>query len=78
MFSLNRLYANANPSGWKRLYILGQRRQPRVTQTLSAESRELKDAKQYTIPVDAALEAVRNGENPELTTREKHTRRVPL
>ena len=34
----------------------------------------VKDAKQYTIPVDAALEAVRNGENPELTTREKHTR----
>ena len=32
------------------------------------------DAKQYTIPVEKALEAVRNGENPELTTREKHTR----
>ena len=32
------------------------------------------DARQYTIPVDAALEAVRNGKNPELTTREKHTR----
>ena len=30
--------------------------------------------KQYTIPVEAALEAVRNGENPELTTRQKHTR----
>ena len=34
----------------------------------------VKDAKQYTIPVDAALEAVRKGENPELTTRQKHTR----
>ena len=34
----------------------------------------VKDAKQYTIPVEAALEAVRNGENPELTTRQKHTR----
>lgn len=34
----------------------------------------VKDARQYTIPVDAALESVRNGENPELTTRQKHTR----
>ena len=34
----------------------------------------VKDAKQYTIPVESALEAVRNGENPELTTRQKHTR----
>ena len=33
-----------------------------------------KRQKQYTIPVEAALEAVRNGENPELTTRQKHTR----
>lgn len=32
------------------------------------------DARQYTIPVQSALEKVRNGENPELTTREKHTR----
>ena len=32
------------------------------------------DARQYTIPVDSALEAVRSGVNPELTTREKHTR----
>ena len=34
------------------------------------------DARQYTIPVEKALESVRNGENPELTTREKHTREV--
>ena len=32
------------------------------------------DARQYTVPVDAALEAVRSGKNPELTTRQKHTR----
>ena len=32
------------------------------------------DAKQYTIPVDSALEAVRSGNAPELSTREKHTR----
>ena len=34
----------------------------------------MKDAKQYTIPVEAALESVRKGENPQLSTREKHTR----
>ena len=32
------------------------------------------DGKQYTVPVDSALEAVRSGANPTLTTREKHTR----
>ncbi len=36
----------------------------------------VKNAKQYTIPVDAALAAVRNGENPDLSTRQKHTREV--
>ncbi len=34
----------------------------------------VKDARQYTIPVESAVEKVRNGENPELTTRQKHTR----
>ena len=34
----------------------------------------VKNAIQYTIPVERAMERVRNGENPELTTREKHTR----
>ncbi len=34
----------------------------------------VQDGKQYTIPVEAALERVRSGENPDLTTREKHTR----
>lgn len=34
----------------------------------------VKNAKQYTIPVDDALKAVRAGQNPELTTRQKHTR----
>ncbi len=34
----------------------------------------VKNGKQYTIPVDAALEAVRSGSEPELTTRQKHTR----
>lgn len=34
----------------------------------------VKDAKQYTVPVPSAIEGARSGENPELTTREKHTR----
>ena len=34
----------------------------------------VKDARQYTIPVEEALTSVRNGENPKLTTRQKHTR----
>ncbi len=34
----------------------------------------VKDARQYTVPVESALERVRGGENPVLTTREKHTR----
>ena len=34
----------------------------------------VKNAKQYTVPIDAALEAVRSGQNPELTTRQKHLR----
>ena len=34
----------------------------------------VQDAKQYTVPVESALEAVRSGKNPELTTREKQTR----
>ena len=34
----------------------------------------VKNAKQYTIPVEEALQSVRNGENPQLTTRQKHTR----
>lgn len=32
------------------------------------------DGKQYTVPVEEALQKVREGKNPELTTREKHTR----
>ena len=73
LFSLNRLYANCIlPEGsdytfWGKGVSQGHsdalRRIPGVA-----------DAKQYTIPVPEALEAVRAGQNPELTTREKHTR----
>ena len=36
----------------------------------------VKDARQYTVPVKEAMDAVRRGENPELTVRQKHTREV--
>lgn len=73
MFSLNRMYANAILPDGKDYTFWGKG----VSQGHSDAIRRIegvKDAKQYTIPVSAALDAVRNGENPELTTREKHTR----
>lgn len=73
MFSLNRMYANAILPEGKDYTFWGKG----VSQGHSDAIRRIegvKDAKQYTIPVDAALEAVRSGKNPELTTREKHTR----
>lgn len=73
MFSLNRLYAGAIlPEGndytfWGRGVSQGHsdaiRRIPGV-----------KNAKQYTVPVEGALSLVRAGKNPELTARQKHTR----
>ena len=73
LFSLARLYASAAlPNGadytfWGRGVSQGHsdaiRRIPGVV-----------DARQYTVPVEAAVEAARSGKNPELTTREKHTR----
>ena len=73
MFSLNRLYANAILPDGNDYTFWGKG----VSQGHSDAIRRIKgvkDGKQYTIPVEAALEAVRNGENPELTTRQKHTR----
>ena len=73
MFSLNRMYANAILPEGKDYTFWGRG----VSQGHSDAIRRIagvKDAKQYTIPVDSALEAVRAGENPELTTRQKHTR----
>ena len=75
MFSLNRLYANSILLDGKDYTFWGKG----VSQGHSDAVRRIEgvvDARQYTIPVDAALEKVRNGENPELTTREKHTRLV--
>ena len=73
MFSLNRLYAASILPEGKDYTFWGKG----VSQGHSDAIRRVKgvkDCKQYTIPVDAALEAVRSGSNPELTTRQKHTR----
>lgn len=73
MFSLNRMYANAILPEGRDYTFWGKG----VSQGHSDAIRRIdgvKDGKQYTIPVEEALEAVRNGENPELTTRQKHTR----
>ncbi len=73
MFSLNRLYANCILPEGNDYTFWGKG----VSQGHSDAVRRIagvKNAKQYTIPVQAALDAVRSGQNPELTTREKHTR----
>lgn len=73
MFSLNRLYANAILRDGSDYTFWGKG----VSQGHSDAIRRIagvKNAKQYTIPVESALEAVRNCENPVLTTRQKHTR----
>lgn len=73
MFSLNRLYAASILPEGKDYTFWGKG----VSQGHSDAIRRVKgvkDGKQYTIPVDSALEAVRSGSNPELTTRQKHTR----
>lgn len=73
MFSLNRLYSTCIlPEGTD--YTFWGRG---VSQGHSDAIRRIDgvaDAKQYTLPVESALEAVRSGENPELDTRQKHTR----
>ena len=73
MFSLNRLYGSAILPDGKDYTFWGKG----VSQGHSDAIRRVDgvaDGKQYTVPVQAALDAVRSGSNPELTTREKHTR----
>lgn len=73
MFSLNRLYANCILPEGNDYTFWGKG----VSQGHSDAIRRIdgvKNGKQYTIPVEEALEAVRAGENPELTTRQKHLR----
>lgn len=73
MFSLNRIYSQAILPNGKDYTFWGKG----VSQGHSDAIRRIEgviDARQYTCPVDSALEAVRSGTNPELTTRQKHTR----
>ena len=73
MFSLNRIYAEAILPEGKSYTFWGRG----VSQGHSDAIRRIpgvKDARQYTVPVEEALERVRNGEMPEFITREMHTR----
>lgn len=73
MFSINRLYASAILPDGKDYTFWGKG----VSQGHSDAIRRIdgvKDARQYTVPIDEALDAVRSGTNPELTTRQKHLR----
>lgn len=73
LFSLNRLYARAIlPQGadytfWGKGVSQGHSDAIRRVEGVA-------DAKQYTIPIQSALDAVRSGSEPELTTRQKHLR----
>ena len=73
MFSLNRLYGEAVLPDGKDYTFWGKG----VSQGHSDAIRRIDgvlDARQYTIPIEKALSAVRSGLNPELSTREKHLR----
>ena len=73
MFSLNRMYAEAVLPDGSDYTFWGKG----VSQGHSDAIRRIDgvlDARQYTVPVESALEAVRSGSNPVLSTREKHTR----
>ena len=73
MFSLNRLYAEAILPDGKDYTFWGKG----VSQGHSDAIRRIDgvmDARQYTIPIDSAVDSVRRGENPELSVRQKHLR----
>lgn len=73
LFSLNRMYANAILPEGNDYTFWGRG----VSQGHSDAIRRIdgvKDAKQYTVPVEEAIQSVKNCENPVLSTREKHTR----
>ncbi len=73
LFSLARAYGSAILNDGKDYTFWGRG----VSQGHSDAIRRVpgvRDARQYTVPVEAALESVRSGANPELTTRQKHTR----
>ena len=73
LFSLNRVLGDAILPGSRNYTFWGKG----VSQGHSDAIRRIpgvKNAKQYTIPVEKAIEEIRAGETPELTAREKHTR----
>lgn len=73
MFSVNRLYSSAILPCGKDYTFWGRG----VSQGHSDAIRRIEgvvDARQYTVPVESAVERAKSGEEPELTTREKHTR----
>ncbi|MDE6551161.1 MAG: diaminopimelate dehydrogenase [Clostridia bacterium] len=73
MFSLNRVYASSVLPDCTTYTFWGKG----VSQGHSDAIRRIegvKDARQYTVPVSEALDRVRSGENPQLSTRQKHTR----
>ncbi len=73
MFSLNRLYASAILPNGSDYTFWGRG----VSQGHSDAIRRIEgvlDARQYTVPIECALDRVRSGENPVLSTREKHLR----
>lgn len=73
MFSITRIYSSAILPDGESYTFWGRG----VSQGHSDAVRRIEgviDARQYTIPREEALEAVRSGKNPELTTREKHLR----
>ena len=73
LFSINRLYGEAFLSNSKTYTFWG----PGVSQGHSQAVRSIngvKDAIQYTVPVEEALEVIRSGDTPDFTTREKHIR----
>ena len=73
MFSLNRLYASCILPDGADYTFWGKG----VSQGHSDAIRRIEgvvDARQYTVPVEEAMDRVRNGENPEFTARDKHKR----
>ncbi len=73
LFSLNRLFGESVLENGSSYTFWGKG----VSQGHSDAIRRIEgvvDARQYTVPIDSALERVRAGENPNLTTREKHLR----
>ncbi|MGH1599896.1 diaminopimelate dehydrogenase [Campylobacter majalis] len=73
LFSLNRLYGESILENGNTYTFWGKG----VSQGHSDAIRRIEgvvDARQYTVPIESALQSVRNGENPELSTRAKHLR----